>query len=190
MSWYEKLLDSAKDVAPTVAGGAATALGGGNPALGALVSSVVGKVVGRQGVDLEEAAQAILGDPEALSEFRLRMREAELKELEVRARDTASARELLKHSKGPIAISLLVTSAFSVLVFLVMFVTIPDETQAVAYMLLGTLATAFTQVLNFWLGTSVGSKEKDNTISHFANAAERDQRVRSRNSSNIYNNLP
>ena len=178
MSWYEKLLDTAKDVAPTVAGGAAMALSGGNPALGALASSVVGRVVGRQGADLEHASEAILGDPEKLAEFRSRMRDAELKELEIRAKDTASARDLLKHSKGPTVISALISFAFSILVFLVMFVEAPEGSQAVAYMLLGTLAGAFTQVLNFWLGTSVGSKEKDSTISRFVVAADADQKAR------------
>jgi|SRR5690554_559237 len=178
MTWYEKLLDTARDVAPTVAGGAAMAASGGNPALGALVSSIMGKVVGRPGVSPEEASEAILGDPEAIAEFRARMRDAEIKELEIRAKDTSSARELIKHSQGPVVISSLVTAAFSVLVFLVMFVEVPDSSQAVAYMLLGTLATAFGQVLNFWLGTSVGSKEKDSTISRFVIAADADQKAR------------
>lgn len=178
MSWYEKLLETARDVAPTVAGGAAMAASGGNPALGALVSSIMGKVVGKPEVGPEEASEAILGDPKAISEFRKEMREAEIKELEIRARDTQSAREVLKHSKGPVVISSLIVAAFSVLVFLVMFVSIPAASQAVAYMLMGSLATAFTQVLNFWLGTSVGSKEKDSTISRFASAAEIDQKNR------------
>jgi len=183
MTWYEKLLDTARDVAPAVAGGAAMAAGGGNPALGALVSSIMGKVVGRPGVSAEEASEAILGDPKVISEFRKEMREAEIRELEVRAKDTQSARDVLKHSKGPVVISSLIVSAFSVLVFLVMFVSIPAASQAVAYMLMGSLATAFTQVLNFWLGTSVGSKEKDSTISRFATAAEVDQKTRRTNGS-------
>lgn len=178
MSWYEKLLDSAKDVAPTVAGGAAMAASGGNPALGALVSSIVGKLVGEPNPNLEKASQELLGDPKALSQFRKEMREAEISELEIRAKDTQSARDLIKHSKGPIFISALIVASFSILVFLVMFVAIPAASQAVAYMLMGSLATAFTQVLNFWLGTSVGSKEKDSTISRFASAAELDQKNR------------
>lgn len=181
MTWYEKLLETAKDVAPTVAGGAATAASGGNPALGALVSSVVGKIVGKPGEDPEKAAEMILGDPEKTLEFRSRMKDAEMKELEIRAKDTQSARELVKNSWGPITVSSLVTAAFSALVFMVMFIEVPEASQAVAYLLLGTLATAFTQVLNFWLGTSLGSKEKDSTISRFASAAEIDQKRRSKN---------
>lgn len=178
MSFYEKLLDTAKDVAPTVAGGAALAASGGNPALGGLVSSIVGKLVGEPAPNLEKASQELLGDPRAISDFRKEMKEAEIRELEIRAEDTQSARSILKHSKGPIFISSLIVAAFSVLVFLVMFVAIPEASQAVAYMLMGSLATAFTQVLNFWLGTSVGSKEKDSTISRFASAAEMDQKNR------------
>lgn len=183
MSWYEKLLDSAKDVAPTVAGTAAIALGGGNPALGALVSSIMGRVIGRPGVDLEEAAEAILGSPEALSEFRARMREAEIKELQIRTKDVQNARSLLPHSKGPIAISALIVAAFSILLFLVMFVAIPEASQAIAFMLMGTLAAEFTRTTTFWLGSSQSSKEKDTLISRFAAAAEIDQKVRRNNGS-------
>jgi len=175
MSWYDKLLDTAKDVAPTVAGGAATVLSGGNPALGALVSSIVGKVVGKSNPDLEEASQEILGDPNKVMEFRSRMRDAEIKELEVRTRDVQDARGLLKTSRGPIAISVLVVLTFSILLYLVMFVAIPAGSQAVAYLLMGSLGAGFTQVLNFWLGTSVGSKEKDSTINRFVEAAKSDR---------------
>lgn len=175
MSWYNKLLDVGKDVAPTIAGGAATALTGGNIALGGVVSSIVGSLVGEPNPNLEKASQAILSDPKLTMEFRSRMKEAEIKELEIRAKDVQSARKNLKYSKGPVAISVLVTISFATLLFLVMFVSIPASSQAVAYLLMGSIATAFTQVLNFWLGTSVGSKEKDDTIKRFASAAEQDQ---------------
>jgi len=175
MTWYEKLLDTAKDVAPTVAGGAATALSGGNPALGTLVSSIVGKVMGQEGVDVEEASRIILGDPEKLSEFRMQMREAEIKELEIRTKDVQDARTVLKNSKGPVAISALIVVAFSILLFMVMFVSIPAASQAVAYMLMGTLASEFTRTTTFWLGSSQSSKDKDATISRFAEAAKQDQ---------------
>ena len=178
MSWYKKLLNIAKDVAPTVTGGAATALTGGNIALGGVVSSIVGSLIGQASPDLEKASQTILGDPQLTMEFRSRMKDAEIRELEIRAKDTQSARNTLKYSKGPVLISALTTVAFATLLFLVMFVAIPPSSQAVAYLLMGSIATAFTQVLNFWLGTSVGSKEKDDTIKRFASAAERDQNRR------------
>lgn len=175
MSWYEKLLDTAKDVAPTVVGGAATALTGGNIALGGVVRSIVGQLVGQGSPDIEKAAEEILGDPNLTMEFRSKMRDAEIKELEIRAKDTASARGILKYSKGPVVVSTMVVLAFVAMTALVTFVPIPGASQAVAYVLMGALATAFTQVLNFWLGTSVGSKEKDSTISRFVAAAKDSQ---------------
>jgi hypothetical protein len=181
MEWYERLLETVRDVAPTVAGGATTILTGGNVALGSVVSSVIGKVIGRPGVGLEEASELILGDPDKLMEFRTRMRDAELKELEVRTKDVQNARGLLSASKGPVLISVLVVATFSVLLYMVMFVAIPAASQAVAYVLMGSLATGFSQVLNFWLGTSMGSKEKDDTITRFAKAAEHGQEVRRNN---------
>ena len=181
MSWYEKLLDVGKDVAPTVVGGAATALSGGNIALGSVVSSIMSKVLGRPVQDLEEASEAILGDPSLTMEYRSRMRDAEIKELEIRTKDVQDARGLAKYSKGPVIISGVIVTAFTLLLCLVMFVSIPSASQAVAYLLMGTLAAEFTRTTAFWLGSSLSSKEKDTTISRFSAAAELDQKARSRN---------
>lgn len=181
MSWYNKLLDTVKDIAPTLAGGAASIATGGNIAVGALVRSIVGKVVGEPNPDLEKSSELILGDPDMLMEFRSRVRDAEIKELEIRTKDIQSARGLLSVSKGPVLISTIVIVTFSILLYLVMFVSIPAASQAVAYVLMGSLATGFTQVLNFWLGTSIGSKEKDTTISRFVSAAKIGQDIRSKN---------
>jgi len=152
MSWYDRLLDTAKDVAPTVAGGAAMAASGGNPALGGLVSSIVGKLVGETNPDLEKAPQRLLGDPKAISDFRKEMREAEIRELDIRAKDTQNARAVLKHSKGPVVISSLIVAAFSVIVFLVMFVSIPAASQAVAYMLMGSLVARLMLMMELHSG--------------------------------------
>lgn len=181
MSWYERLLDTAKDVAPTVAGGAATVLSGGNVGLGAVVSSVMSKVLGKPVEDVEEASQAILSDPSLTMEFRSRMRDAEIKELEIRTKDVQDARGLIKVSKGPIIISAIIVLAFTLLLALVMFVSIPAASANIAYMLMGTLAAEFTRTTTFWLGSSLSSKEKDTTISRFAIAAEADQKNRSNN---------
>ena len=44
---------------------------------------------------------------------------------------------------------------------IILNVTIPPGAKEIAYLLMGTLAAGFTQVLNFWLGSSKGSKTKD-----------------------------
>lgn len=178
MGWYKQLLDAAKDVAPTVAGGAATALSGGNIALGGVVSSIMSKVLGRPVDDIEEASQAILGDPSLTMEYRSRMRDAEIKELEIRTKDVQDARGLIQSSKGPVIVSGIIVTAFALLLCLVMFVPIPEASQAVAYLLMGTLAAEFTRTTTFWLGSSLSSKEKDTTISRFSAAAEMDQKAR------------
>lgn len=47
---------------------------------------------------------------------------------------------------------------------------IPEASSEVTYIMLGTLATGFVQVLNFWLGSSRSSQDKSQ---HLADAARR-----------------
>ena len=47
---------------------------------------------------------------------------------------------------------------------------VPEASSEVAYIMLGTLATGFVQVLNFWLGSSRSSQDKSQ---HLADAARR-----------------
>lgn len=182
MSALSDLLDIARDVAPSVAGAAATVVSGGNPAVGALVTSVLGGILGKDGPttkeDLEDMAGAILADPEKIQAFRLEMRKLELKELEIRTLDVKSARDTLSKSKGAVVLSTIVVTAFAVSVILVMTTAIPEGSQNLAYLLLGTLAAAFGGVLNFWLGSSVGSKDKTDILAAYAAAATSDQAAR------------
>ena len=182
MSALERVLDIARDVAPGVAGAAATVVSGGNPAVGALVSSVLGGILGKDGPttneELEDMAGAILGDPEKIQQFRLEMRKLELKELEIRTLDVKSARSTLTKSKGAVVLSTIVVLAYSLAIMLVMLTEIPEGSRNLAYLLLGTLGTAFGGVLNFWLGSSVGSKDKTDILATYAKAAELDQTAR------------
>lgn len=177
MSMWEELLGAAKDVAPALAGAAGTALGG--PVGGAIAASIARKLTGSANDrPLDEVAADIMADPDKLLEFRRQMREAENRELEIRTRDVQDARATLQRSKGAIAVSALVTAAFAVAVFLVVGVEIPTGSQSVAYVMFGSLAAAFSQVLNFWLGSSMGSKEKDQMLARFSEAARADQAAR------------
>jgi hypothetical protein len=175
MSFWSRLLDTAKDVAPSLAGAAATAAGG--PAIGAIVAAAARKAVGAgDEASVEDVAQQVLGDPEALQRFRFAMRRAELEELRIRTQDTADARRALRVSKGAVWVSLFVTAAYSAAVVLVMTVAIPAGSESLAYLVLGNLGTGFGMVLTFWLGSSVGSKEKEQTLAIYAEAAKRDQK--------------
>jgi hypothetical protein len=118
---------------------------------------------------LDPALVATLGGVEAL----------ELARERIAAEDRAGARAqtmALATAGSPIAwgapvISTLVVAVFLAMVAALLFRTIPDT--AVRNILLGTLAAAFVQVVNYWLGSSAGSEAKDTTIRAIAeNRAE------------------
>lgn len=176
MSLWDQLLDTARDVAPTLAGAAATIATGGNPAAGAAVSALARKLTGgRDDTDLDSMAQQILGDPARLQQFRLEMRQLELDELKIRTLDVQDARKTLQYSRGPVIISAVVVVGYFLATLIVMTIEIPPGSRNLAYLLLGNLGTAFGMVLTFWVGSSSGSKEKDKTMSMYMQAAKQDQ---------------
>ena len=68
---------------------------------------------------------------------------------------------------GPVVVSVLVVIAFSFV--LTLYIVRPpilsdNNVFTVVSILIGTLAAAFGQVVNFWLGSSSASKDKDHTI--------------------------
>lgn len=176
MSIWQKLLSTAQDVAPALAGAAATAATGGNPAAGAAVAALARKLVGADpDADLDSVAGALLADPDALQQFRLEMRRLELEELRLRTLDVQDARRILDRSAGPIVISFVVVVGYFIATLLVMTNELPPGSENLAYLLLGNLGTGFGMVLTFWLGSSVGSKDKDQAMAKYADAAKRDQ---------------
>lgn len=178
---FDDLLDIAKDVAPSIAGMATTMATGGNPAAGALVSSIFERVLGKKpknAKDFEEMAAEILGDPESIQKFRLEMRQAELEELRIRTLDVQNARKLMAVSKGAVWISILVVSGFFIAVILAMTQTIPAGSENLAYLLIGTLASAFSSVIGYWIGSSQGSQEKNQLLATYAEASKVDQLAR------------
>lgn len=167
MSFWNKVLDTVKDVAPTLAGAAAGAVGGLGAA--AVVSSLARAALGDKAPDSDEALpELLLADPEALMRFRTMMRQAELDELKIRTLDTQDAREQHKGSLGPVIVSVLVVIAFGLTLYALITGELPAGGVQVVLILVGTLAAGFSQVLNYWLGSSVGSKEKDRTLAAFS----------------------
>ena len=64
----------------------------------------------------------------------------------------------------PALLSLLIVLGFFVLLWGLLSGNLKaDESQAL-YILLGTLATAFVQVMNYWFGTTIGSSQKTDII--------------------------
>lgn len=154
-------------VAPTLA----TALGG---PLAGMAVSVAGKALGLSDPDEDAIASAVLsGSPESLvalkqanQEFEVRLKELDIELEKVNAADRNSARELAR-DKGiqpQIVLSTVFVGAFAGLLWLLFTGKaegLTGQNLEISYMLLGILSAGMTQVMNFWFGSSAGSKQKD-----------------------------
>ena len=173
-------------LAPII-GAAGPLLGGalGGPA-GALVGGIVGKgLAAALGTEATPAAvaAAVQADPAKASEALAKVaadpaamsaiggaEAAEIRRLELANANTADARQhtLALADKGsPLAwgaavVSVMIVAGFLALTGAIMFRQVPDS--QVALVLFGTLSTAFGGVTNYWLGSSAGSRAKDDTI--------------------------
>ena len=93
---------------------------------------------------------------------------AELDAMKAAMADVASARSAeiaLAQSHSSLAwgaplLSGIILLAFGGMLFVVLTRAIPENSTALANVLLGTLAAMATQVANFWLGSSSGSASK------------------------------
>jgi hypothetical protein len=157
------LVDLLKSVAP----GLATAVAG--PLGGAAVSMIAKKL----GVEdtVEAVTKAVQNDPDAA----LKLREIDLKELEVHAKDRDSARnrevEIAKSEHAPYinkivtpALALGVTGLSFVLFAILIFVEVKPEAKDILIYILGVLSAAVTQILSYYFGSSQGSKDKSDEI--------------------------
>jgi hypothetical protein len=74
-------------------------------------------------------------------------------------------------SWAPAILSLFILVAFAVNLYVVLVVGVKADSQTLGNVLLGTLTAMATQVANYWLGSSLGSKAKDSVIQN-AQAAQ------------------
>lgn len=151
-----KLLGS---IAPTVA----TAVAG--PAGGAVVSAIARQF----GVEdtPEAVTKAIAADPQAA----LKLAELDLEKLKAEHANTADARAMQVAALNQTDVfskrfTMYLTSFWSlgaaVYIGFITFSVIPDKNVRFADTILGfILGTVIATMLNFWFGSSIGSKEKD-----------------------------
>jgi RsiW-degrading membrane proteinase PrsW (M82 family) len=89
--------------------------------------------------------------------------------------DVANARQqvvALAQARSPIqwaspVVSIVVTLGFFVVLWLLLSgrtADLPAPVMQIVTMIVGTLVAGFATVINFWLGSSQGSKSKDGTI--------------------------
>lgn len=152
------------DLLKTVAPGLATLVAG--PLGGAAVSAIAKKL----GVEdtVEAVTKAVQSDPEAA----LKLREIDLKEIELANKDRDSARNreaAIATSKDAPTLNKIVTPllalgvvALSFILFAILiFVEVKDNAKDILIYILGVLSAAVTQILSYYFGSS---KDKDNEL--------------------------
>lgn len=163
MSFSKTVKGLLKTVAPTLA----TAIGG--PVGGVAVKFLADKFVGGDTGKVEDFLLA--ANPEELQklkiadmEFRQEMRKLDINLEEIASEDRASARDLAK-SKGiwpQVTISIVYSAGyFGVMyAFIGGHLQVPPDHASMFNGLLGVLSAAQIQIMNFWFGSSAGSKAK------------------------------
>lgn len=174
MADWKKIMDT---VAPWI--GAAAA--GGVPGFVAMAASQVGQALGQTvGASADAISKAITGaTPEQMlvlkaadAEFAIKMQQLgfentqKLEQLAVNDRDSARKRQALMQDWTPTVLGVMVVASFFAVVYMFMNSQLPDigGYRDVMMVLMGTLATAFTQVLNFFFGSSASSNIKNDII--------------------------
>jgi len=152
-----------------------TALGG--PA-GPVVNIALDTLGKQLGVDPTETAieAALLHDPDALLKLKQadQALEAEMKRLDVdifalEVQGQSSARELAKKNMLP---QVILSAVFIVGYFWILDslfsgdITIPENLRAEASLLLGVLTVNIPIIMQFWFGSSFGSRQKTELLSN------------------------
>lgn len=153
------------------------------PALGSLVSGGKADAVISAGTKIAKEvfgttdevsiAKAIETNPALAEQFKARL-EAETANLAAQLADVQDARATTIRlaesgsaiSWGAPVVSVIVVVGYLGLVFALLFKTIPDN--QVTLVLFGGLSAAFAQVINYWLGSSAGSANKDVALKQIA----------------------
>lgn len=153
------------NVAPTVA----TALGG---PVGGIAANFVMNALGVSTED--EAIAALKSDPQAVLKLKIAeldlkkfMREADIKEHGLIVADRSDARSLAK-TLGKIwpqfCIVTMLTIMIGCVIYGLFFMTPPEGSKDVLYMVLGQLTTAWGASIAFFVGTTKSSAEKSDHI--------------------------
>jgi len=153
-----ELLRLLGNIAPALA----TAVAG--PAGGLVVSAIANKLGVKDTVD--EVAKAIAGDPEAA----LKLAQIDLETLKTQHANTADARDMQKialqqsdifSKRFTMYLTAFWSIAATVYIGFITFSVIPDKNVRFADTILGfILGTVVATLLNFWFGSSIGSKDK------------------------------
>lgn len=156
MAWQEIV----KAVAPKLG----AALGG--PMGGIATKFIADKFLGNPDASEEELELAISGaTPQDLTRLKEIESQYEIEVLKIAAQDRDSARNLaIETGKTP---QIILSSAYTIGYFAIFmgmlgsYFTIPEEQESLFLTLFGSLTAAQLQIMNFWFGSSSGSKDKN-----------------------------
>jgi hypothetical protein len=162
MGWKETL----SAVAPVLG----AALGG--PVGGVASKFIADKLLGKPDADIEEIEQAILtSSPEQLSklkeldnQFKVEMKKLNIDIFALEVEDRGSARQLFKVDKTPqMALSGLFIIGYFVILGLLLSgsIAISEQLEAPIMLLIGLITREVPTIMQFWFGSSSGSKDKN-----------------------------
>lgn len=162
-----------KSVLNTVAPTVATALGG--PLAGMAVKAIGGALGIEQPTQtkIEDAitsgslsAEQLAALKQADTDFKLKLRELDIKEEEIHAGDRKSAREMQVSNRSyvPAILSVITVSGFFILLGGAAMGKLTLTGSDVMMLLLGVLARETASVYQFWLGSSSSSQNKTDLL--------------------------
>ena len=153
--------------------GLARALGG--PLAGAAVDALARAIFGRDAAsegDLEAAIGSAtpeqwLALKRADAEFKTALRQAAVEEQRVHAadRDSARNRQAKMSDWTPSVLGALIILGFFVVLAAMMTQRLPEDAETEFSIMLGALTTMTAAVVNYFFGSSAGSKEKNRLLS-------------------------
>ena len=139
------------------------------------VLGVAGGIVGSEiktEADGIAAIKKLKANPDMALQLEIQLSEERLEIARTEMQDRVSARTMSQkstlHTIAVCGISTLVVMGFGVMLWLILGDPLPDGNTEIIYILLGTLAASFTQVINFWLGSSRSSQDKSQQMSDAA----------------------
>jgi membrane-bound ClpP family serine protease len=157
-------------VAPTIA----TALGG--PLAGIAVKTLSNALLGREDGSAEDVSSALAtASPEQLAQikqidadFRVRMKELDIDLERISVSDRESARNMQTQTQDwiPRVLAILITVGFFGILAYMLLNGMPKSGTEALLMMLGALGTAWTGVINFYYGSSAGSKAKTDAMAN------------------------
>jgi hypothetical protein len=155
-------------VAPTIA----TALGG--PLAGVAVKTLSNVLLGHEnGSEDDVKASLATASPDQLAalkkidaDFKVQMKELDIDLERIAAGDRDSARKMQTETKDwvPKLLAIVITLGFFGILVWMLVQGMPQTGTEALLMMLGALGTAWTGVVNFYYGSSAGSKAKNDLL--------------------------